>query len=64
MNVTLLAQEKKLSYGKKKSSPNSSQERMKQKAEEIIKSQLETEYEFYNYIRQRLKRQAQQENII
>ena len=64
MNVAFLAQEKKLSYGKRKAPPNSSQERMKQKAEEIIKSQLETEYEFYNYIRQRLKRQAQQENII
>ena len=58
------AQEKKLSYGLRKSSPNSSQDRMEQKVEEIMKTQLETEYEFYNYIRKRLMQQAQRENII
>lgn len=58
-----IPQEKKLSYAAKKTSVNSAQERLRQKAEEVMKAQFETEYEFYNYLRQRLKLQANRENI-
>ena len=61
--MVLLAQEKKLSYAAKKKSVNLAQERLRQKAEDVMKAQFETEYEFYNYLRQRLKLQAKRENI-
>ena len=41
-----------------KHSPSREEEDYIQKVETIIKNQLKTEYEFYNYIKQRLQGQA------